>query len=900
MQRRYRMTVLVMLLLGISLGYALLTSNLNILGVAGILNPTWNIHFENVVVKTGSVTAPTPSIDSNQTTVSYSVTLNTPGDFYEFTVDAVNAGTIDGMITEISSTLNNVEITNNLPPALEYSFTYEDGIELSENQILSAGDSETYKVRVGYKTDIDPEDLPSNEQTLNLTLTVTYQQADDNSEEINHRSLYSVLKKEATSGGLAKEYTGDHHDSFTEGPSKKIYHWYAENDTEGVEIPNKNNVVFANQCWQMIRTTDTGGVKLLYNGEALVTGNGENTSYNCGNNRPYHLGYAKTTVNLNGNYYYASDYTASYDGSQTTYSLVNPVRVSVTSSNAENSIANIAQNNPYTFLSTSETYTGTNTTLYKIDSRSNNTRAYAYQATDSDSIGKVKYNNSYNSIADSGYMYNTRFTEGTQNGYLVVFYNSEDLYASNLSKYENYYYADSYTMSGNNHVLTNPVKGNTIENYPSGWVGKYYCKSSTSSTCAAMYYIGGINTSEYYPKLYYNNYPSGKRDDDLSYMYLFGDSIEDKGNGVFEISGNTQELLKRDWAYDYENKTGKYMCKPGYYTYDSASNKYICSDNGEQEVGALSYIAKTEITSPSASPIYKYGYSVEADGNSYKLAGRNNEQDTLQYIRNIFSNQTTNCFDNDETDFSNCGLSSIAKSHHTCYNLSGKCDSYFYIYYLSSMTYFITNITDGKYVSTNLEDHNNVLYSMLYQNDESGNVNTNDSLIKESIDKWYKDVLYNDYDSFIEDTIYCNNRSISDFGSFDPTFNKFDTVYPLLFGNSTLSNDLSCQNITDKFSVANNSAKLTYKTAPLSAPEMNLLNNKNARTTSTAYWLSSPYNYRYGGSTNYMVSSTGDLYGSGTGYENGIRPAISLRPGIEYTSGTGTIADPYIVDTSGN
>ena len=62
--------------------------NLNILGVSEILNPTWDIHFENVSVKSGSVTAPTPTIDTDQTTVSYSVTLNTPGDYFEFTSTA--------------------------------------------------------------------------------------------------------------------------------------------------------------------------------------------------------------------------------------------------------------------------------------------------------------------------------------------------------------------------------------------------------------------------------------------------------------------------------------------------------------------------------------------------------------------------------------------------------------------------------------------------------------------------------------------------------------------------------------------------------------------------------------------------------------------------------------------
>ena len=34
---------------------------------------------------------------------------------------------------------------------------------------------------------------------------------------------------------------------------------------------DNNNVLFANKCWQMVRTTDTGGVKLIYNGENTGT-----------------------------------------------------------------------------------------------------------------------------------------------------------------------------------------------------------------------------------------------------------------------------------------------------------------------------------------------------------------------------------------------------------------------------------------------------------------------------------------------------------------------------------------------------------------------------------------------------------------------------------------------------
>ena len=191
MQRRYLFTVLVLLLLGISLGYALLTTNLNIVGTTVVKDNKWDIYFDNVQVRTGSVTASTPAIDTAKTTVSYSVTLNLPGDYFEFTVDAVNAGTIDGMISAVSSKLNGTEITT-LPNYLEYSVSYSDGVTIQNNHLLEAGKTETYKVRVGYKKDISATDLPSTEQTLNLTFSVTYVQADENAVKPGHPESFET------------------------------------------------------------------------------------------------------------------------------------------------------------------------------------------------------------------------------------------------------------------------------------------------------------------------------------------------------------------------------------------------------------------------------------------------------------------------------------------------------------------------------------------------------------------------------------------------------------------------------------------------------------------------------------------------------------------------------------
>ena len=268
-QRKQEATknIILLLILIIGLGYAILQENLNITGASSLNNPTWDIHWENVQVKTGSVTGTNvvtaPTINGAKTTVTYSIILSTPGDYYEFTVDAVNSGTIDGMIESITSKLNGATITT-LPNYLEYTISYADDVPLASNQLLASGTTETYKVRIKYKDDIELNQIPASNQTLTLQFTVKYKQADDDAFE--PKRLYNVLKDAAAERTYAKRYTGNHHDSFSEEPSKNIYYWYGSNDTNGTAITDMNNVIFADFCWQMIRTTDTGGVKLIYNG----------------------------------------------------------------------------------------------------------------------------------------------------------------------------------------------------------------------------------------------------------------------------------------------------------------------------------------------------------------------------------------------------------------------------------------------------------------------------------------------------------------------------------------------------------------------------------------------------------------------------------------------------------
>ena len=180
-KRNMQLLIVFVTALLIGVGYAILNSSLNIAGNTKIGNPDWDVHFENVNVTSGSVSATTPSI-SNGTNVTYTVTLNQPGDFYEFTVDVKNGGTIDAMIGSVSNT----GLTTEQKKYMEYTATYSDNVNIEEKQELKANTKETIKVRVKFRDNINVSELPAENKTATLVLSMNYVQANNTSKIIRN------------------------------------------------------------------------------------------------------------------------------------------------------------------------------------------------------------------------------------------------------------------------------------------------------------------------------------------------------------------------------------------------------------------------------------------------------------------------------------------------------------------------------------------------------------------------------------------------------------------------------------------------------------------------------------------------------------------------------------------
>ncbi len=233
------------------------------------------------------------------------------------------------------------------------------------------------------------------------------------------------------------------------------------------------------------------------------------------------------------------------------------------------------------------------------------------------------------------------------------------------------------------------------------------------------------------------------------------------------------------------------------------------------------------------------------------------------------------------------GYNTINSNHYTCFTTGTTCTSLYYVYYTNSSTAHYITLTNGKSVDDALNE-------MLYADD----VNKNDSSIKAYIDSWYKDNMTS-YTDKLEDTVFCNDRTIYSKGGWNPVGGSTSTN--LYFKNYKTNYSLACTNETDRFSMSNSKARLNYSVGLLSAPEVwlayrNASYNTYYLKTGNLYWLASPYHSDHSSADGRLVGIPGSMSYYGTYNAEGVRPVISLKPGTVYASGDGSYTNPFVVE----
>ena len=194
--KKKKTLIIVALLVLITMGYAYISQVLAINGTGSVDNMDWDIHFEsyNVTGNSNIVPATEPSTaGNNKTSLTYAVTFDTPGQVYEFTVDTVNAGSLDAMIKSYTSTIQvgsgevkDATVAANIPNYLIYRVTYADDTAIANNHLLAANSFEKIKVHVEFNRNISAAELTTAKgQTTTLTITANYEQT-DGSETVPH------------------------------------------------------------------------------------------------------------------------------------------------------------------------------------------------------------------------------------------------------------------------------------------------------------------------------------------------------------------------------------------------------------------------------------------------------------------------------------------------------------------------------------------------------------------------------------------------------------------------------------------------------------------------------------------------------------------------------------------
>lgn len=161
--------------LGLTVAFSALNTSLSISGVSTLKQASWEIGFNtptNLLNSAGAryVSGQVPTVVG--TTVTFSGELDEPGDYLEFTLPIENSGSIDAILSTVTQSVTGVD--NSL-----LQLTVLDNLSApvtNGSMTLDGGQTKNISVRLAYRTDIEAHELPVADRTLNVSVTLLWEQ----------------------------------------------------------------------------------------------------------------------------------------------------------------------------------------------------------------------------------------------------------------------------------------------------------------------------------------------------------------------------------------------------------------------------------------------------------------------------------------------------------------------------------------------------------------------------------------------------------------------------------------------------------------------------------------------------------------------------------------------------
>ena len=283
MQRKRRKTknlviIFALIIACLYVGYSLITSSLQVRTSLDVAKTSFDVHFENIIVDDESTIETLPTLSEDNTKLNFNITLNAPGDSYIINADIINAGTLDAAISNIDIEGIDDSLSRYITTSLNYKI---DNVSLAVDDIIGAGEEDSIEMKIEYNYSSDEnEDILLNEPiNVDITLNIEFVNPDktrlDNNEyNIRaYQAYYYILNKSVADNKKSNYVSSSDGIDFSKTASdtngKGIYTIASTiNDTYPIsyyrgDIDN-NYVIVNNFCWKIVRTTSTGGVKLIF------------------------------------------------------------------------------------------------------------------------------------------------------------------------------------------------------------------------------------------------------------------------------------------------------------------------------------------------------------------------------------------------------------------------------------------------------------------------------------------------------------------------------------------------------------------------------------------------------------------------------------------------------------
>ncbi len=259
MKKRPLYFIVVLTILGITVGYALLSANLKINGTTSLGNINYLVVFRNLRLSGNNVhESDTAYIHpDDETKMTFDLTLDKPSDYFEIDFDMVNVGSLLAKISNIS-----LEISNEEDNFISCELFDANGDEIKNGDIISflGLRTKSAKLFIEYYIPYDAtlEDLERTGQTYTISLSIDFEYYNYITDEVVNPLIPHEDDIEFNGERVVMIHAADYSKNATYkmtlldyllndgNEPERVYTYIRSSNDDGV------NIIFNGMCWKKI------------------------------------------------------------------------------------------------------------------------------------------------------------------------------------------------------------------------------------------------------------------------------------------------------------------------------------------------------------------------------------------------------------------------------------------------------------------------------------------------------------------------------------------------------------------------------------------------------------------------------------------------------------------------